>query len=206
MAYHRDMAQREKISHLRSAEQYGWDACNNARQSTDHGLLAQVQLYMAVIKGRIAEVNERLGVGTPEIRKQKDDALSEITIAIEKVKELRPAKLQESIGFAETWKTRLSPPDSASPSTSDITTPPTGPPLPSPSRSNPVTSDPAAPPPPYSPMSGTFTPLAAAELDTSRPYANVMPPFAELDLSGQLTPARYLQSEYHPHRYSPGGR
>jgi len=157
MAFHRDMAPQEKLSHLRTAEQHGWDASNNARQSTNSGLLAQVQLYMAVIKGRSAEINERLGVGALEIRRQKDDALSEIAIAIEKVRELRPARLQESDSFAETWNKRLRPPSPPGPNTSIITTPPAQPPPPGPPSPMTTTSPPADSPPPYFPMSSTIT-------------------------------------------------
>ncbi|KAL9098679.1 MAG: hypothetical protein Q9163_005707, partial [Psora crenata] len=110
MAFHRDMTPQEKLSHLQTAEQHGWDASNNARQSTNSGLLVQVQLYIAIIKGRRAEIHERLGVSAHEIRKQKDDALSEIFIACEKTRELNPSNLQESVAFAQSWTDRLKPP------------------------------------------------------------------------------------------------
>jgi len=205
MAFHRDMAPQEKLSHLRTAEQHGWDASNNARQSTNSGLLAQVQLYMAVIKGRSAEINERLGVGAQEIRRQKDDALSEIAIAIEKVRELRPARLQESDSFAETWNKRLRPPSPPGPNTRIITTPPAPPLLPGPPNSMTTNSPPAHSPPPYFPMSSTIIIPSTAELDTIPPYSNTIPPYAELDTSGQLTTARYLHSEYASPLYTPGG-
>ncbi|KAL9124352.1 MAG: hypothetical protein Q9217_006313, partial [Psora testacea] len=115
MAFHRYMTPQEKLSHLQAAEQHGWDASYNARQSTNSGLLAQVQLYMGIIKGRSAEIHERLGVNAQEIRKQKDDALSEIFIAGENVRALRPANIQESIEFAKTWTDRLSPPKAPAP-------------------------------------------------------------------------------------------
>ena len=188
MAYHRDMTPQEKLSHLRSAEQYGWDASYNARQSTNAGLLAQIQLYMAIIKGRSAEVNERLGVGAQEIRRQKDDTLSEIAIAIEKVRELRPAKLQDSEEFAATWIKRLSPPTSSPPASNTTST-----------RSS-VASSMSNLSSPY-----TMTTPSAAELEAHRPYTNTIPPFAELDTSGQLTSARYLHPEYTSPLYAPGG-
>ena len=173
MAFHRDMAPQEKLSHLRTAEQHGWDASYNARQSSNSGLLAQVQLYMAIIKGRSAQVHERLGVAAQEIRKQKDDALSEIGVAMERVREHRPTKVQESIDFAETWTKILSP-------TKMIN---------------------ATPPPPAAvpnTAASTITPsIPVAELDTSRLKENItMPSCAELGVSGhEMTTATYLLPE-----------
>lgn len=105
-----DMRPEEKLSHLRGAEQYGWDASNNAGQSAGNDLLAQIELYAAVVKGRSAEVNERLGVSSEVIRRQRYDALSETAIKLEKIRELRLLKFQESLTFAETWTKRLEPP------------------------------------------------------------------------------------------------
>ena len=177
MAFHRDMTQQEKLSHLSAAEQHGWDASYDARQSTNSGLLAQIQLYMAIIKGRSAEINERLGVGAQETRKKKDDALSEIAIAVEKVRELCPANLKESTDFAETWTKRLG------------------------SQPNAPAPAPAASAPP-APIPSNITSPSAVELDTSPRFHNTdISSLAELDISGQLTTACYLQSDPPPAYY-----
>ena len=200
MAFHRDMMPQEKLSHLRSAEQHGWDASYNARQSTNSGLLAQVELYMAIIKGRSAEVNERLGVGPQQIRRQKDDVLSEIAIKIEKVRELRPNKLQESIDFADTWTKRLGPPPSPSAPAYSPPTPAYSPSTPahSPTTSANITT-PFAVELDASPRSSASAIPSFAELDISpRSSASAIPSFAELDGSGQLVTARYLQPEQLP--------
>ena len=175
MAFHRDMTQQEKLSHLSAAEQHGWDASYDARQSTNGGLLAQVQLYMAIIKGRSAEINERLGISVQETRRKKDEVLSEIAIAVEKVRELCPAKLKESTDFAETWTKRLG----AQPNASAA------------AASAPPTPDPA-----------NITIPSTAELDASPRLNNTdISSFAELDISGQLTQARYLQPDPPPAYY-----
>ena len=153
MAFHRDMTQQEKLSHLSAAEQHGWDASYDARQSTNGGLLAQVQLYMAIIKGRSAEINERLGISVQETRKKKD----------------------ESTDFAETWTKRLG----AQPNASAA------------AASAPPTPDPA-----------NITIPSTAELDASPRLNNTdISSFAELDISGQLTQARYLQPDPPPAYY-----
>ena len=113
MQFNRDMTPQEKLSHLITAEQHGWDAANNARQIPNGegaGLLAQVDLYMAIIKGRRAEIHERLGVPADATRKQKDDALSGIYIAMEKIRDLAPTNIQQSEDFANQWTERLKPP------------------------------------------------------------------------------------------------
>ena len=99
------MSAEEKISHLQKAEQYGWDAAGYARQSSNAGDLAQVKLYMAIIKGRKAEIHARLGVSPQEIRNQKDSALSEILIAMEELQQV--GRSLENIDWSKTWTQRL---------------------------------------------------------------------------------------------------
>ena len=104
-AFQKGMTPEEKISHLQRAEQYGWDAAGYARQSSTAGDSAQVKLYMAIIRGRKAEIHARLGVTPQEIRNQKDEALSGIFIAME---ELRQAgRGPENIEWSKTWTERL---------------------------------------------------------------------------------------------------
>lgn len=107
MAFNRDMSAEEKISHLQKAEQYGWDASGYARQSSSAGDSAHVKLFLAIIKGRKAEVHAKLGVSPHDIRKQKNEALSEIFLAIEEVRESGHANLKQSVDFSTTWTQRL---------------------------------------------------------------------------------------------------
>ena len=147
---------------------------------------------MAVIKGRSAEVNERLGISSEAIRRQKDDALSEIAIKLEKIRELRPSKFQESLMFAETWTKRLEPSIPSQPA------PAYSPPI---SAAYPAT-------PARSPITPVYRPPAvttptAVELDTT-PRSSVsaaLTSFAELDISGQLVAGRFLQPESEPRYY-----
>jgi len=110
MAFNRDMSAEEKISHLQKAEQYGWDASGYARQSSNAGDSAHVKLFLGVIKGRKAEVHAKLGVSPEDIRKQKDEALSEIFIAMKEVRESGHVNLKQSIDFSTTWTQRLKEP------------------------------------------------------------------------------------------------
>ncbi|KAL8699744.1 MAG: hypothetical protein Q9201_005827 [Fulgogasparrea decipioides] len=116
-AFHRDMTPQQKLSHLQTAEQFGWDATNDVQQSVSGspsqaggGLLGQIQLYMAIIKGRKAEIHERLQVAAEATRRQKDDALSEIVIAMDEIRQSAPENVQESEQFARTWTERFKPP------------------------------------------------------------------------------------------------
>lgn len=117
MAFHRDMTLHEKLSHLQAAEQHAWDAAYNARQSTEKEekgggggggpLLAQVQLYNAIIKGRRAEIHARMQVPEDAVRRQKEDASSEIVIALEAIRAGSVGRVEESERFADTWLKRL---------------------------------------------------------------------------------------------------
>ena len=110
-AFQKRMPPEEKISHLQKAEQYGWDAAGYARQSSTAGDSAQVKLYMAIIKGRKAEIHERLGVSLQEIRNQKDEALSGIFIAMEELQQA--GRGSENVDWSNTWTQRLQiPPNS----------------------------------------------------------------------------------------------
>ncbi len=86
------------------------DASGYARQSSNVGDSAHVKLYSAVIKGRKAEVHARLGVNAQDIRKQKDEALSEIFIATEEVRKSGHVNVMQSIDFSKTWTKRLEKP------------------------------------------------------------------------------------------------
>ena len=131
MAFHRDLTLHEKLSHLQAAEQHAWDAAYNARQSVavegegegkgkgkgmgekeggstpSPPLLAQVQLYSAVIKGRRAEIHARMQVPEDAVRRQKEDASSEIAIALKAIREAGLSRMTESERFADTWLKRL---------------------------------------------------------------------------------------------------
>ena len=114
IAFNSAMTPEEKLSHLQTAEQHSWNTADYARQSGENrreapALLLQSELYRAVIKGRRAEIHERLQVSAEATRRQKDDAMSGITIAMEKIRELAPANLHESEKFANTWTERLKP-------------------------------------------------------------------------------------------------
>ena len=103
--FQKGMSPEEKISHLQKAEQYGWDAAGYARQSSNAGDSAQVKLYIAIIKGRKAEIHARLGVSPQEIRNQKDDALSGIFMAMEELQQV--GRGLENIEWSKTWRQRL---------------------------------------------------------------------------------------------------
>ena len=103
--FQRGMSPEEKISHLQKAEQYGFDAADFARQSSNAGDSVQVKLYMAIIKGRKAEIHARLGVSPQEIRNQKDDALSDISKAMKELEQV--GRGLENLKWSKTWTQRL---------------------------------------------------------------------------------------------------
>lgn len=104
-AFQKSMPPEEKLSHLQKAEQHGWDAAGYARQSSTAGDSAQVKLYMAIIKGRKAEIHERLGVSPQEIRNQKDEALTAIFMAVEELQQA--GRGSENDDWSKTWTQRL---------------------------------------------------------------------------------------------------
>lgn len=109
-AFSRDLTAEGKIIRLNKAEQYGWEASEYAKRSTNPGDSAQVRLYMAVIKGRKAEIHARLGVFDQDIRKQKDEALTEIFLAMEELQQSGRPDLPQSVEWSNTWTKRLQTP------------------------------------------------------------------------------------------------
>lgn len=202
LSFHKPLASEEKLSHLSTAEQYGWDASADARRASaltpsspppdttpdpnlesplpffnptsyfppqastappprptslasnndmtelstnPETLIAQVQLYLAVIKGRKAELHSRLAVSAEAIRRQKEDAASDIDSSLARLRQLAPVadgKEHKWVGyseeFARTWRDRLVPP-----------TAPTS--LPAPTPAVPAPSLTPVPPPPPAP-------------------------------------------------------
>lgn len=112
IAFSRDLSPAGKLSGLQKAEQYGWEASHEANVLTIPGDATGIKLYMAVIKGRKAEVHSKLGVQAKEIRKQKDEALSEIFLAMEEIRASGSANVKDSEDFANTWTQRLQVPTS----------------------------------------------------------------------------------------------
>ncbi len=219
-AFNRQLSPQEKLAALARAEQWGWEARDGASSSTNtstqpqasgssSGLLAQISLYLSILHGRTTEVSSRLGVPPAETTRKKVEAVNEIFAALDEIRERCTGKVSESEKFAKTWVERLggtwidgAGQDGTSnenghgrdsigggPATpAVVTTPPTSD-LGSTSSRSTVTTPPAA--------SATLFP-SAAELDSAPPPRASMADlsyFAELDISGRLVPARYIQRD-----------
>ena len=146
LSFHKPLSAEEKSLHLTVAEQYGQEAIQEARRSstgstaatafsslspTDPQVFrAQTTLYLAIIRGRRAELLPRLSPPTPlpVVSQQKGTALADINTAIATLRSLNPGNLTESETFAQVWRDRLNidprPPPSPSASSSSSVPPP----------------------------------------------------------------------------------
>lgn len=111
MSYNRGISSEEKMSHLQNAEVYGDKALSWARRGGSRGDIAEVMLQQAVLKGRRAEVDARLGMNPQEVRKQKEEAISEITEALQELQCCERANLGNTTKWAKNWQDRFQPAD-----------------------------------------------------------------------------------------------
>lgn len=107
MSYHRAMSAEDKMSHLKAAECYGVEASSWARNGGTAGCVTQVMLQQAVLKGRRAEVDVRLGLSPQEARRQKDEAIAAITGALQALQFFKRPNLAETTVWAMNWRNRF---------------------------------------------------------------------------------------------------
>ena len=111
MSYGRELSAEKKRAHLQAADFYGAEASSWARSGGSAGSLTQVMLQQAVLMGRRAEVDARLGMSPQEVRRQKDNAISGITGALQELQYCRRSGLEETNVWAENWRRRFQPSD-----------------------------------------------------------------------------------------------
>ena len=107
LSYNKKMSAEEKMSHVQAANSYGAEASSWACSGGSESDLAQVMLQQAVVKGRKAEVDAKLGMSSQEVRRQKDEAILEMKEALLKLKHFERPSLQETTVRAMNWRNRL---------------------------------------------------------------------------------------------------
>ena len=107
MSYNPILTAEQKMSHLRAAEIYATRASSCAHIWGSVGDVAHMMLQQAVLKGRSAEVEARLGMSPQEVRRQKDEAVSEIEGALQQMQHAKRANLEETTIWAINWRTRF---------------------------------------------------------------------------------------------------
>lgn len=108
MSYSPRLTAQDKMLHLQAAHFYGVEASSCARSGGSVGGVAQVMLQQAVLKGRRAEVDARLGMSPQEVRRQKDEAISEIAGALQELQHSKRPNLEETTVWAMNWRNRFS--------------------------------------------------------------------------------------------------
>ena len=104
--------------HIQQAEQHGCDAAANtymAMHNTPKSktrmnfLLLRIRLHIAIVRGRTAEINERMRVPSHVIKGQKDEAIGEVFGAMEGIRDAVGVGVGdgENECLAWTWTKRL---------------------------------------------------------------------------------------------------
>ena len=107
MSYQRRLSPLDKWTHVSEAREFGERACEYAVDSSVVGHLALVKLHLAILLGREAEVDAKLGVSAVEVRGKKEKALGDISMSLEALLDSGQQDTERYRKWADEWRVRL---------------------------------------------------------------------------------------------------
>lgn len=107
MSYQRCLSPQDKMTYVSEARVSGERARTYALSSSVIGHLALVKLHQAILLGREAEVDEKLGTTAVEVRRKKDQALQEISTSLGALLDSGQRDTDRYQKWADDWRVRL---------------------------------------------------------------------------------------------------
>ena len=107
ISYQRRLSPLEKRTHVSEAREFAERAREYAVDSSVVGHLALVRLHLAILSGREAEVDEKLGVSAVEVRGKKEKALQDISTSLGALLESGQQDTERYRKWADEWRVRL---------------------------------------------------------------------------------------------------
>ena len=107
MSYQRRLNPLDKWTHIKGARAFGEIARAYALRSSVIGHLALVKLHLAILSGREAEVDEKLGIDAVEVWGKKERAVQDIATSLGALLESGQRDTERYRKWAEEWRGRL---------------------------------------------------------------------------------------------------
>lgn len=107
MSYRRRLTPQEKSTYVNEAKEFGERAREYAICSSVIGHLALVNLHRAILLGREAEVDEKLGTAAVEVGRKKENALRDISTSLGALLESGQQDTDRYWKWADEWRVRL---------------------------------------------------------------------------------------------------
>lgn len=107
MSYQRRLSPQQKWTHIKGARAFAERAREYALCSSVIGHLALVNLHLAILLGREAEVDRKLGKSAVEVCKKKEKALQDILISLEALTDSGQLDTERYWRWADEWRVRL---------------------------------------------------------------------------------------------------
>lgn len=107
MSYQRRLSPQQKCTHIKGARAFAERAREHALCSSVIGHLALVNLHLAILSGREAEVDRKLGASAAEVCGKKEKALQDILISLEALTDSGQQDTDRYRRWADEWRGRL---------------------------------------------------------------------------------------------------
>ena len=107
MSYQRRLSPQQKYTHIKGARAFAERARAYALCSAVVGHLALVELHVAILLGREAEVFRKLGKSAVDVRRKKEMALRHTEVSLEALTDSGQVDMERYRKWADEWGGRL---------------------------------------------------------------------------------------------------
>ena len=107
MSYQRRLSPQQKYTHIKEARAFAERAREYALCSSVIGHLALVNLHLAILSGREAEVDRKLGASAGDVSEKEEKALQDISISLEALTDSGQQDTERYRRWADEWRGRL---------------------------------------------------------------------------------------------------
>ena len=107
MSYQRRLSPQRKYTHIKGARAFAERARAYALCSEVSGHLALVDLHLAILSGREAEVDRKLGKSAVDVCGKKERALRDILVSLEALTDSGQEDMERYRRWADEWRGRL---------------------------------------------------------------------------------------------------